>query len=318
MRNAPLLIALSSMLAAPMLAESNKEVVYGSVARSGGEIVPMYDKGFLIYPHLPNRLQVFGPDTQVAFDLAMPCPGTGDCSIGATAVDAHGNVAVGLGYWADGSRAGGIRILNRKGQQIQFFGTSLYVPSHLAFDKNGDLWAIGWQRDSVLKDRESKSDYNLVRKFSLDGKLIGQYLPRSLWPAPKSRPGAGMRGYWTMSAANDRIGVLMHESNADNPPEWVEWDLAGKLISRTILESRMHGRAFTASGRLYAQFAAGNQWPVLKVLDTNKGTWTAVPDNLSAQDRGARPFLIGAGGDDLVYETGSGNLHLVWSKPGVR
>jgi YD repeat-containing protein len=320
MRTASSFVLLAAIFAASNHAESFREVVYGGVATIGEQIVPLYDKGFLIYLHRPNRLQVFHPDTQPAFDFELSCPGTGPCSASGVAVDAHGNTAIGFGYWTERGRAGGIRILNPQGQQTRFIETSLYVPTTLSFDRNGDLWTLGWQRDSLRVDYETKDEYSLVLKFSAEGKLVGQYLPRSLWPGNKSNPGAGGRGYWQMYAASERIGAILHESHADNSPEWVEWDLTGKLISRTILDSRLSaGRAFTANGRLYARFhTIDSQRPELKVLDTAKGTWTAVHDNLPDQIKRQGVFLLGADGDDLVYRVGSGNVRLVWAQPGVK
>src|SRR5688500_1788064 len=63
---------------------------------SAGQIVPLYDKGYLIYLHRPNRLEVFRPDGQRAFNLDLPCPGTGTCSAGAVTVDSRGNTAVSI------------------------------------------------------------------------------------------------------------------------------------------------------------------------------------------------------------------------------
>jgi len=125
-----------------------------------------------------------------------------------------------------------------------------------------------------------------------------------------------------MCAASDRIGVLIHESFADNPPEWVEWDLTGKLLSRTTLKDRWSaaGRAFTSDGRLYAQ----SQWAenggfVLDVLDTATSKWTAVPDNLPEEIKTRGAFLLAADGEDLVYKAcPGGNVRLLWVRPGVR
>lgn len=297
--------------------ESLRHLVYGQAVTVGGQIVPTFDKGYLIYLHQPNRLQVFTPDGSLWFDQELACPGTGTCSAGPVAADSRGNVAVGFGYWTQQGKAGGIRILSSKGQETRFIETGLYVPSCLAFDRNDELWALGWQRDAVTRESE-EYDYTLVRRFSLDGKLKGQYLPRSLWPGRKSDPGAGGRGYWRMYAASDRIGAIIHESHADNVPEWIEWDLDGNLLTRTVLPGRMSsGRAFTAVGRLYARFPMpGGKPPELRVLDTNTANWTAVSSGLPDDIDFNRALLLGADGPDLVYSVGHGNTHLVWARPG--
>ena len=258
-----LLVAVASA-AVSHAEQANREVVYVSAVTQEGQVVPLYDKGFLIYQHQLNRLQVFRPDTQLAFDFELPCPGTGQCSATAVAVDGHATVAVGFSYGNEKGRAGGIRLLDLKGQPIRLIETSPYVPTNLCFDRHGDLWTLGYQRDSVEWNSETKEEYSLVRKFSPEGKLVGQFLPRSLWANRKSAPGSSGRGYWRMCAASDRIGVLIHESFADNPPEWVEWDLTGKLLSRTTLNDRWSaaGRAFllAADGEdlVYKAYPGGN------------------------------------------------------------
>ena len=75
-----------------------------------------------------------------------------------------------------------------------------------------------------------------------------------------------------MCAATDRIGALIHEGHAENPPEWVEWDLTGKLVSRTLLQGiPWGGRAFTAGGRLYE----GRAWTFQDVTEERFGTHVA-------------------------------------------
>jgi hypothetical protein len=294
-----------------------REVVYGGAVTLGGQIVPSYDKGFLMYLHEPIRLQVFRPDTQLAFDLELPCPGTGHCSATAVAADGRDRIAVGFSYFGEKGRTAGIRMLDLKGRPLRFIDTSRHVPGNLCFDRNGDLWSLGWERDPLIDDTENKDNYNLVRKYSAEGRLLGEYVPRSLWPGKLSAPGVGARGYWRMAAASDRVGVIIHEAFAGNRPEWVEWDLTGKLLSRTRLPGQLElGRAFTANGRLYALFFTDSRELTLRVLETGTTTWTAVPDNLPDPIRTQGVFLLGADGDELVYRVmGGGNVRLVWARP---
>jgi hypothetical protein len=35
----------------------------------GGQIIPPLEKGYLMFMDPPNRLQVFGPDTQLSFPV---------------------------------------------------------------------------------------------------------------------------------------------------------------------------------------------------------------------------------------------------------
>ena len=298
--------------------QTSREVVYAGIAAVGGQIIPLYDKGYLVYlQHPSNRLQVFRPDTQLAYEIDPPCPASGTCSPGATAVTATGIVAVGYGYTSDaGIRVGGIRILDPQGKSLRFIDTDGYIPQSLAFDNDENLWVHGWQRDAVTRDSESKAEYNLIRKYSRDGRLLGSFMPRhAMWPGKKSGPGMSGRGFWSMIAAKDRIAALIHEHNSDNEPELLEWDLKGNLLTRTVLPRDLFGgKAYTASGRFYARHRTGTTTRELRVLDTKTGTWTTVPDNLPAELT-SRGLLLGAHGDELVYQFGPGNLRLIYAKP---
>ena len=115
-------------------------------------------------------------------------------------------MALGIAYPSPTAYVSGIRFVDQGGKEIRFVETGQYVPGQLAFDKNDNLWSIGWERDKWNNGRESEEAYNLVRKYSAEGKLIGEYLPKTLW-ASKHNPHVEGRGYWKMYAADDRIGV---------------------------------------------------------------------------------------------------------------
>ena len=316
---------ISSLLisALPASAElAARETVYQSAFVAGGQPVPRYDKGYLLYVRDGNRLEVHKPDGTLLYNVQLPCPGTGACGANSAAVDSRGTVAVGFAYWTKEGRAGGIRLLDAQGGETRFIETEWYVPRALCFDEKGDLWSLGWLRDPHNPDFPEKEDHPIVRKFSLDGKELGRFIPRSLWPGKKSSPGsAGVAvNYWTMAAASDRIGAMIHGSYSDYDTEWVEWDLQGNLLSRTVVQGRMNmGRAFTSDGKFYARFAVdGGKEFELRVLDRATGQWTAVATNLPEHGDWPRAVLLGAHGKDLVYRIGPGNVHVMRVEPGAR
>jgi hypothetical protein len=305
------------LLIAGVLQPAPPETVYGGAVVLGGQIVPLFQNGYLIYLHSPNRLQVFRPDTQLAYEYEVPCPSPqGNCSVAGVTVTRKGIVALGIAYPAPSGYASGIRFVDQAGKEIRFVETGRYIPSQLAFDKNDNLWSIGWERDKWINGRETQEPYNLVRKYSADGKLIGEYLPRTLW-ASKHKPSIEARGYWRMYAADDRVGVIVDDNFAERTPEWVEWDLNGTLLQRIPLagDPSSLGRAFGGNGKLYAQFRLterGNQTE-LRVLESKTGKWLPARANLPEQVVG---YLLGADGDQLVYRVaGGGNLRLVWARP---
>ena len=114
-----------------------------------------------------------------------------------------------------------------------------------------------------------------------------------------------------MSAAANRMGAVIHESYANQSPEWIEWSLDGKVLSRTTLPKNIRGgRAYTSDGQLYGRFATGD-WPQheLRVLNTATGAWTPVQSNLPPDTEAA--YLFGSHGNDLVYRVGRGNVRLL-------
>lgn len=293
---------------------AKREAVYFGAATIPHQAVPLFANGDLIYLTQPNRLQVFRPDTQLAFEYDVPCPPqTNHCSVSSVAVARKGVVALGIGY---GDFSSGIRFLDEAGKETRFVSTGRYVPRQLTFDNNGDLWSIGWERDELVNDTASKGSYNIVRKYSAEGTLKGEFLPRSLWET-KDGPHLGGRGYWTVYAAADRIGAVVNESFSGRTPEWVEWDLNGAILRRVpLVGMKLLGRAFDIEGRLYSKFPVeghSSQTELRVLEDGSSGKWIPVRTNLPDPMTG---FLLGADGDELVYRvSGPGNVHLVWSRP---
>ncbi len=316
MQHQILLAAITVLALTPAAAEESfRERDYLNAIRAGGHVVPRYDKGYLIYLNQPNHLDVHRPTGELAFNIEMECPGNGACSAGPVAADSKGNIAVGLAYFSAKGRTQGIRILSPQGVEIRFLDTDRYVPTDLAFDKHDVLWSVGWQRDHITGDSEEKAaDYPIVRKFSADGRLVSQYLPRSTWPQPKSRPAQSGRGYWRMYASDESIGLIVHDHYADAEAEWVEWDLEGRLLSRTRLP-RTDGRAFTSDGRFYGQFRQKDLPFAIRVLDTSTGEWKDARLNIPAHIDRQRLALLGADGPDLVFTCQYGNVRLLLVRP---
>lgn len=315
-RAAALFLTLASLLPAeaPVV-----ETIYGSAVSIGGQVVPRYDKGYLLYLHLGDRLEAHKPDGTLYYNVQLPCPGTGTCSASGVAADSRGTVAVSFGYWNKDRRAGGIRWLNAQGGEARFLETGLYVPTSLCFDEKDNLWSIGWLRAAQNPDMSEDGDHPIVRKFGPDGKELGRFIPRSLWPGKKSAPGTTGRGYWYMTAASDRIGAIIHPNFQGRTAEWIEWDLDGNLLRRTPVGDKFnHGRAYTSDGKLYTRVLVdGGTKLELRVLDQAAGQWLPVASNLPdyAAEQGAT--LLGAHGNDLIYRLAGGNVRLLRVHPGA-
>lgn len=279
-----------------------RETLYSRPVLLPNEVVPLYDNGHLVYVHPPDKLTILRPGGVPAADIQFGLTGDGPCSVSSFAVNAEGHLAVGLSRRTATGWKSAIRWLDAKGTRLREIDAGEHVPALFCFDAAGHLWSIGPERRNGEVDH--RYEHSLVRKYSQTGAETGRFISRSLWPAPKSQPGRFARGYWRMRAAADRVGALIHENHADNPAEWIEWDLNGNLLSRTLLSDDLtgQGRAYTADARLYAQFRVKpGPKKELRVLDTRSGSWTPVPDNLPDHRDTWRVFLLGAEGNDLVY-----------------
>ena len=299
------LILLGSCVAACFATgvEPVREVTYAYA----DELLPTFDKGYLLSVERPGTLAVYGPDGLQAFRKTLMSPEGRPCSVMSAAIDTDRTIAVSVSFRDSQSRAG-IYLLDLRGEKVRFIDTNRYLPSFVTFDREHFVWSLGWQKDEFRTDYADSQDHNIVRKYSRSGQEIGSFLPRSQWKL-KLEPGAAIGGYWHIATAGDRIGAIMYE-NTENQAEWVEWDLQGKLLSRTVLNENLRGgRAYTSDGKLYARILtrASGQQRRLSVLDTKTGKWSAVSTGLP-RDAG---LLLGADGKHLVFLTGM-NYRLLW------
>lgn len=311
------LLSLLTMSAA-MAGSVSREVTYGSAASAAQVSTPYFAHGYLIYNHRGSRIEIHGPDGQKLYDGAPECPqGKPPCSVSVVAADGKGMIAVGIAHSSSGAEANVIRLMTAQGRETRLIKVAWFVPTRLCFDARGDLWAMGWERDADDREIESRVDYAMVRKFSAEGKELGRHLPRSLWAGKKNSPAPAIGGYWWMAAAKESIGAMTYPNHADYTPEWVEWDLEGRLMARTPLPRLGgHGFAYTVDGVLYARFRVEKSKYELRRLERGTGRWTVVKSNLPEEELGQYGFLQGGDGESLVYRMGPGAPVLKWVKPG--
>lgn len=279
-----------------------REVTFGVTSR----LAPIFDKGYLLSLEPPCGLAVYRPDGSLAFRKTLSNPEEGSCSVMSAAIDVDGTVAAAISH-RDGLRSAGIHLLDLHGERIRFIDTKLYLPSFITFDRDHALWSAGSQQDPAKRGHADSQDYNVVRKYSRTGEEVGSFFPRSMWK-PKLEPAGGTTGYWHIAAAEDRIGAMFYD-HTENTPEWVEWDLTGKLLSRTSIQQQLHGgRAYTSNGKLYGRILTrepGLQQR-LSVLDAKSGTWSTVTTELPRD----AAMLLGADGKVLVFWTGTNSTAL--------
>lgn len=332
-------ILLSAALISVVVAETNspREVAYPSMdpCRQGGCLAPVFDKGyfFQMKSHTgtpPNGYALWDPLGNPVYQIDIIAPdGTPGRLRQDAAIDTDGTAILPIWYGGYGGKGhikgAGVVVVNSSGKQIQFIDTGRFVPAHVCFAQDHSIWVAGTQYAPLRAgddiDHLQRGDFQMVRKYSRDGKLIGEFLSRSLFPAGLVPVETG----W-MAAATDRIGVLTHPGMVSNQPEWVELDLEGKLIGRwkvgpqfvvdPITNKQVYslGRlAFTSDARLFAQ-PYDAECKKYKVLIFDRATSSWQPSD-AAGSQSANSNLVGADGNNLAFQRRNDSVNIVWVTP---
>ncbi len=290
------LLAFLSLPAWP----ANVPVQEASAPAIVGKAMPGFYNGYLFSAEPSHVLTLFAPDGHELFSLPIQGHGNGNIQIKSVAIDSDGTLAV---SWVDRPDAG-IDIRDLSGTLVRSFNTGRFAPAHLSFGQDHSLWALGWQYDEA-RFSEEKQDYRTLRKYSIDGKETGGYLPRSLFAAGLP-PGNEEWQARRITVTGDRVGVEVISGKVDNQREWVELDLNGSVLGRWKLDpsNKFPGVTFTSDDRAYVhRYNRDKKSNQTFRLNRTTSSW----DLMSAPDEP----LYGADGDKLVFSTYSGNTMLL-------
>ena len=266
----------------------------------------VFDKGYLfqLSSHTPS-LSLFNPDGHLVFDVTLTAPDGSMPTIWSAAVENDGRAVAAVSYAGKPrDTRGALIFLDLFGQQTSFVPTGRYLPVQVCIAADHTIWTLGPQLGKEDNGREEREDYAQIRKYSSDGSVLGEYLPRSLFTG-QILPVASARGMNRIRASADRIGMLMYDNLAGKQLEWVELEYSGKLLTRSKLNmdaSQVVQLAFTSSGSLY-RMASGT----LSVWDRSGTVWKpAGPAPQTVR-------LVGADDDSLVFTVSDGRSNrLVW------
>src|SRR6185312_1476085 len=179
------------------------------------------------------------------------------------AVDPDGGFAVaalaGSGDIRDITKAG-IVLLDAQGIQTGSIDTGNFRPTHIAIAEDRSIWALGYQPRAIV------GDYNIVRKYSPGGVLLGSYLPRSSFPRGVDPAGAFASG--RVLAAGGRIAVVALSGMKGTEREVIELDSNGALLGRMRIDGdRSREFALTEDGNLYGWYRSPAAGATLKLFD---------------------------------------------------
>jgi hypothetical protein len=323
------------LTAAALQAQNRGTVEYTTMnpCHQGGCRSPRFDKGYFIQLHdypgsvPPDGYELWGPDGSFLYQINIIAPDGTPSRLHKVAVDRDGTAIAAMWYGGYGGNGhlvgGGIAVIDPSGKQLSFIATDRWVPNQPGFGPDHSIWVAGTQygplRAGDPVDHTSRADYQLLRKYSREGKLLGEFLPRSSFP-PGLEP-AESGDFGTILAASDRIGVAMYPGEVSNFPEWVEVGLDGTLIGRwklgpdstsdpvthNVTQSRSY-LAFTADGRLFTEssdhVAKSNQ---IVSFDRSTSSWQPADPALKVPPG----YLVGADGNDLAFERRSDAVTII-------
>lgn len=264
-------------------------------------IMPTFARGYLVAYENPAGLAVYAPDGRLAYRAVVKTPEGEHALTQQIDATAGGQLAVAVNGWRGGRHQGGVAILNPQGQQIAFIDTGEYLPTQVAFGPDQSIWTLGFTWPSA-----TRADYSVLHHYSQDGKLTGEFLPRSSFD-PSPDPAGPIVGGWRQLHVSSRgIGavfyitpILREGETARKNIQWIELDFTGKVLGRWDLP-RKYITAYTDSGNFYGSDESG-----ISILDRASGNWKPVPVTTSGR-------FLGADGENLVFKV-SGNT-LRWSE----
>jgi hypothetical protein len=288
----------------PGLAEdtSPRQIAYAGMdsCPRGGCPSPVFDKGYFFQmvgaDAGSNGYALWGPEGSWRYSIQIVAPDGTLARLRDAAIDSEGSAIVPMSYGGVERRQGGLVLVDPRGRQTQFIATGNWLPAHACFGLDNAIWVSGTQW--------AGTDYPMVRKYARDGKLLGEYLPRSLFP-PGLQPVEAGR----ILAAGDRIGILAYPGNVANRPEWIELDPQGKLMGRWNLGPTWIGQvAYTADGRLFAHYPVSRKYE-FRIFNRSTSTWEASD---AADGLPAHTYLVGADGNNLAFENRMDGVQLLW------
>ena len=268
-------------------------------------LMPAFYNGYLYTIRPRHVLTLFAPDGHQM--LTLPLIGDDTVSILNVAVDSDTTLALSR----RDETGSAIELRDALGNLLQSINTGRYIPAHVAFAEDHTIWSLGWQTDATKLRYPDRQDYMILRHYARDGKDMGAYLPRSLFPAGLEPGSIGWQAHG-ITVTGDRVGLLVYSGNVGNRREWVELDLSGNLTGRWRLD-QVDGTssvALTSDNQAYLHHY-DQTTKTRQTLKLNRATsvWERV--------RGPNAVVYGADGDLLVFGTwgrGDGLMHLSWFK----
>ncbi len=216
----------------------------------------------------------------------------------------------------DGSKASLIMLFEDAGPPKRVIRTDPFVPIRITLSHDGHIWALGWNPSAEktvpwpgTHSRFPPKDYGVFQKYSLDGRLVGEYVMRSSLPI-EPLPHATARG----ELCGIRASATSVGADVPAADEWMGipnkggGEISGQKITRTSGKAddppTLDYLAVTDSGGVYGAWSSG-VGSTLYVLNRETGEWDLVAGSATARGNSFRlVHFLGSDGNRLVFKGG--------------
>jgi len=252
-------------------------------------------------------VRLYAPDGHLAGGISIGGQSSTPILTANLAVDSDGTIAISRTYGGGNSGSSVIDFLDSTGRLLKSISTGVYAPAQITFAPDHSVWAFGWEWNAAKSGFElAPTDYLMVRQYSHDGKQVGAWLPRSLFPKGLEPATESWQSH-RITVTKDRIGLMAVSGATGTEQEGVELGLDGKLLGRWRLDEFKQVRGgLTEDDHVYMQNGCCRNDVKLFTLDRRASIWKPVNSPMNG-------FLYGVDGDSLVFsDWAHGPLHLFW------
>lgn len=171
--------------------------------------IPKAENGYLSTMDLRGtKIHVSDRSGQARVDVDIAPPEAARITINGVAVSLSGRIAAsGVAFSPEGAFSGFLLWLNPDGTIVRYVRLDSADPARVCFSPDGTLWALvrGFQQP----DGREMAQYDMLRHYDQNGRLLGTALPKSSVPR-KDRLFPGTVAYF--AASKDRLGIYFPAS----------------------------------------------------------------------------------------------------------
>lgn len=267
-------------------------------------------------PGTPNTFLYDPAGKQTASYSLSPADAT-KIRIYSASVGASGLLAaVGVAVDKSGRFATFLAVVPPGKSQASYHSLNPYESQRVAVGEDDSIWITTGRLDEAGGEASPKGDYKVLRKFSKEGKFLGEFMPQSSLKGFLPASGAGGTDITMLIPSEDGVSAYFGGSN-----KLIEIK-AGKITKECSAQLPIHGGEFPLTfGGLAAStggFLALIEYPTsgngLFALDCAAGKWRPII-SYTAMDPNKMTQLVGISGSRFAYRgTGGSANGVMWAE----